>query len=237
MGRMIPLDGDPIIHPVLPFSLLLAGMAATIAIITGLCGFLRKRPPDLSAPPAAETPEFDIPPTNAAEPSLPPTQEATASTALEAETSEEAIKELPPPPGMRALKETYSCNNFMTKSASTRKLSSTLSVSSTLNISMKHARSISVSKIREKRRSKAEDSIWTKTIILGEKCKVSTDDDDDDNGVIYNGKLNSVSPYNPRAPRSMSMSRTISLRNPDYTIPNQDLDKEKGITRNEEKDS
>ena len=226
MGWMIPSVGDPIIHQALPFSLLVAGMAATIAIITGLCGFRRKPSPNLSAPHLAEKSDFDIPPSSAAETTSLPPQQTTTSTALETEEktekSEEVIKELPPPPGMRALKESYSCNNFMTKSASTRKLSSTLS--------MKHIRSISVSKIREKKRSKAEDSVWTKTIILGEKCKHSSDDD----GVIYNGKDNTVSAYYPRTKSTISISRTNSLRNSD-TIPDQD--KEKGLTRNEEEDS
>ncbi|XWS72433.1 hypothetical protein CRYUN_Cryun02cG0039300 [Craigia yunnanensis] len=148
-------------------------------------------------------------------------QQATTTTALETENSEQVIKELPPPPAMRTLKETYSCNNSMTKSASTRKLSSTLS--------LKLSRSISVSKIREKRRSKAEDSILTKTIILGGKSKIS-----DDDGVIYNGKLNTVSAYHPRTLSTISIYRTNSFRNPD-TFLNQD--NEKVITRKEEEDS
>ncbi|XVE97698.1 hypothetical protein REPUB_Repub03eG0041300 [Reevesia pubescens] len=231
MGRMIPLDGDPIIHPALPFSLLVAGMAATIAIINGLCGFWRKPRPELSSPRLADKSDIDIPPSNAAAETtlVPPQHPITTSTALETEEktedSEQVIKELPPPPGMRTLQESYSCNNFMTKSASTRKLSSTLSV--------KHARSISVSKIREKRRLKADDSVWRKRIILGEKCKVSYDDDDDDD-VIYNGKHNTVSAYHPKTLSTMSISRTNSFREPD-TIPNQD--KEKRVPRKDEEDS
>ncbi|EOY29937.1 Uncharacterized protein TCM_037314 [Theobroma cacao] len=220
MGRMIPLDGDPIIHSALPFSLLVAGMAATIAIITGLCGFRRKPSADSSAAPhLAEKSELDVPPSNnAAETTLVPPSVVTTSITLETEertdNSEEVIKELPPPPAMRTLRETYSCNNFMTKSASSRKLSSTLS--------LKHKRSISVNKIREKGKSKAEESVWTKTIILGEKCRVS---DDHDDAVIYDGKGNRVTTYHPRSLSTVSLSRTCSSRNPD-TISNQDKEKE-----------
>ncbi|XVF89067.1 hypothetical protein PTKIN_Ptkin19aG0101100 [Pterospermum kingtungense] len=234
MGRMIPLDGDPmIIHPVLPFSLMVFGMVATIAIITGLCGFRKKDPPETSV--SEEKSDVDIALSNAAETTLLPPQEATISTETETEDkTEEVIKELPPPPCMRAT----SCNNFMTKSAS-KSASNNFMIKSastrklTTPLSMKHVRSISVSKIREKTtRPKPEESVWTKTIILGEKCKVSHDDED--GGVIYNGKGNAVTAYHPRTLSTVSMSRTNSLKDPD-TVPDQDKDKK--ITRKEGEDS
>lgn len=217
MGRMIPLDSDPmIIHPALPFSLMVAGTVATIAIITGLCGFGKKASPDAKL---EEKSDVDIALSNAAETTLlPPQQQATISISTE---TDEVIKELPPPPGMRAA----SCNNFMTKSASNNfmsKSSSSRKLSSPL--SMKHVRSISVSKIREKTtRPKPEDSVWTKQIILGEKCKLpSQQDDDDDSG--SGGKGNTVSAYHPRTMSTISLSRNNSLKIPD-TLPDQDKDK------------
>ncbi|XVE70894.1 hypothetical protein DITRI_Ditri10aG0106800 [Diplodiscus trichospermus] len=183
-------------------------MAATIAIITGLCGLRRKHSPHLDTDP----------PSDAAETTSVPPQQATTSTALETDDAQ-LIKELPPPPAMRTLTETYSCNNAMTKSTSTRKFSTTLSA--------KHSRSISVSKIREKKKIKAEDSLWRKTIILGEKCKRLDDEDDDE------GELNTVSASHSGTQSTMSISRTNSFIDPD-TVPNQD--KEKGITRKEEEE-
>ncbi|MBA0681186.1 hypothetical protein Goari_012842 [Gossypium aridum] len=169
MGRIVPLDGDVVMHPALPFSLVVAATAATIAIITGLCGFFRKPPPELE------------------EPTSPTNEEQEPNTTADGGETEEGGNELlPPPPCMTALtfKNPENAGNLMKKSASTRsKLSSTFSVK-------KHVRSISVREIIEKgkhvqQRHHQEDSLWTKKIILGEKCRVSygvEDDDEDQNG-------------------------------------------------------
>ncbi|TYH60629.1 hypothetical protein ES332_D08G307800v1 [Gossypium tomentosum] len=174
MGRIVPLDGDVVIHPALPFALVVAATAATIAIITGLCGFFRKPPPELQEPTSADTTS----PTNE--------EQEPNTTADGGETEEGGNELLPPPPCMTALtfKNPENAGNLMKKSASTRsKLSSTFSVK-------KHLRSISVREIIEKgkhvqQKHHQEDSLWTKKIILGEKCKVSygvEDDDEDQNG-------------------------------------------------------
>ncbi|MBA0853050.1 hypothetical protein Goshw_012860, partial [Gossypium schwendimanii] len=155
MGRIAPLDGDVVMHPALPFSLVVAATAATIAIITGLCGFFRKPPPELEEPTS---------PTNE--------DQEPNTTADGGETEEGGNELLPPPPCMTALtfKNPENAGNLMKKSASTRsKLSSTFSVK-------KHVRSISVREIIEKgkhvqQKHHQEDSLWTKKIILGEKCR------------------------------------------------------------------
>lgn len=177
------------------------GVTATMAIITGLCGFRRRRPPDLPPPGLSEKPDIQSELVEKA-------QEATAiETGAKAGDSNSkqqmVIKELPPPPGMMMMKEAHSCNNFTLKSDSTRKLGTTLSV-----------KSISV-KIRDKKaRPKDEDSIWKKTIILGEKCKIS---DDDNDAVIFNGKHDTVLAYHPRTLSTISISRTGSFKVSDKT--------------------
>ncbi|MBA0744892.1 hypothetical protein Gogos_007494 [Gossypium gossypioides] len=176
------------------------GVTATMAIITGLCGFRRRRPPDSPPPGLSQKPDIQSE-------LMEKTQEATAIE-TDAKTGDNnskqqmVIKELPPPPGMM-MKDAHSCNNFTLKSDSTRKLGTTLSV-----------KSISV-KIREKKaKPKDEDSIWKKTIILGGKCKIS---DDDNDAVIFNGKHDTVLAYHPRTLSTISISRTGSFKESDKT--------------------
>ncbi|XP_074566400.1 uncharacterized protein LOC141823021 [Curcuma longa] len=66
---------------------------------------------------------------------------------------------------------------------------------------------------RKERKGEGEDTIWKKTIILGEKCKVSSDDDDDEE--VVDEKGNPQPYYRPRTPTSRSTSRNNSFANPD----------------------
>lgn len=61
-------------------------------------------------------------------------------------------------------------------------------------------------------REEAEGSVWMKTIILGERCRVPAEEDDD--AVFYDGKGNRISAYHPRTPRSLPVSRTCSYIDP-----------------------
>ncbi|OMP05561.1 hypothetical protein COLO4_08756 [Corchorus olitorius] len=227
MGRMIPSyhDDHPIINPAMPISLMVAGMAATIAIITGLCGFRKKKSPPLD-------PTADDAATTAADTAAQP-----QSTPLETEENIlELMKELPPPPAMqRTLMGTCSSNNLIGKSASTRKLSlSTLSV--------KHSRSISMNKFREKVGEKLgdklvkpkappdQDSLWRKTIILGEKCKISDRTED----VVAAGGYYPMT--RTRTMSTISLSRANSLKEQE-TVPPDDQnenDEKAAVTRKDE---
>ncbi|CAK7352912.1 unnamed protein product [Dovyalis caffra] len=145
------------------------------------------------------------------------------------ENDAQEVKELPLPPAMLMTAETTPANNFMKKSASTRSLSSV----SMKAMSMKLPRSMSLAwkdgeeKNNQKKKGKLkhEDSVWMKTIILGEKCKVP----DEDEAVIYDGKGKRISTYHKKASSSFSaMSRQnsqIDLK----AIPSQD--REKGVSR------
>ncbi|EEF46090.1 conserved hypothetical protein [Ricinus communis] len=139
----------------------------------------------------------------------------------EKQKEEFEIKELPLPPS-KQLKETFSCKNLLTKSASTRNL--------VRNMSIKIPRSMSMArkdqqedKIYHKKKGKLkhEDSIWMKTIILGEKCKVP---DEDQDAAIYDSKGNRITTYHPKTPRSLPVSRQNSFIEPS-AIPSQDSEK------------
>ncbi|KAK9946255.1 hypothetical protein M0R45_011728 [Rubus argutus] len=234
MGRSIPTDEtDLLIHPVLSLSLIAAGMAATIAMITALCSFRRKQPrnveEDIPQSPASKTKELEssladvvhVKTTEAEPTTTTAMSETTATVPQESETVDKEkedgadlkSKELPLPPGKKALglgadKTTNSCNpsnvdttpSQMKKSASERRLLS--------NLSIKLPRSLSMAKKGErvkeeynKRKNgklsmaKQEDTIWMKTIILGEKCRVP----DDDELVIYDAKGRRIPAYHPKS--------------------------------------
>lgn len=56
-----------------------------------------------------------------------------------------------------------------------------------------------------------EESVWMKTIILGEKCRVPNSDDDDEDMVVYDERGNKKRMYHPKTPRSLPVSRTNSF--------------------------
>lgn len=211
MGRRIPTNENPLRPPELSFSLLAVGLAATIAMIAALCGVQsRKRSSPSPSPKATEksggfisaatttTMTSLLTPPNPAEP-----LEPMAST----DNKETQDKELPLPPAMKQMEETDSSNR-LTKSASDRKM--------TMSLSRKLSRSMSMAKRDENHRRRKgkfnpEDSIWKKTIILGEKCKVP----DEDDAAVYDGKGNRISTYHPKSPSMFSLSRHGSFNEPD----------------------
>lgn len=198
MVRSFPSDDNPIIHPTISLSLLAAGMAAAIAMITTLCGVRSRRrapPSEASSPTATE---------NKQEGNTSPTPPAAAGgeTEQDGDQTEQRMKELPLPPKMQQF-SISSPPNTIAKSASERKLSHMRSMSIKVPRSLSVVRNhLDEGKQRRKDKIKGEESIWTKTIILGEKCKVSEEED----GVIYEGKGKKISAYHPRAHSSMSIS-------------------------------
>lgn len=131
------------------------------------------------------------------------TETTAAATAVIAEVELPRSQELPLPPARKHSNESHSYNRLPRAASSNNNLK--------MNLSVKIPRSRSVSKHRQdgkKEKLKREDSIWTKTIILGEKCRVP---DDDDDAIIYDGKGNRISTYRLRTPRSLTVSRTNSM--------------------------
>lgn len=116
---------------------------------------------------------------------------------------EQRMKELPLPPKMQQVVNS-SPPSQIAKSASERKLNHMRSMSIKVPRSLSVVRNhLDEGRQRRKEKMKGEESIWTKTIILGEKCKVP----DEEDGIIYEGKGKKISAYHPRAHSSMSFSR------------------------------
>lgn len=223
MGRKFPVYSDNIslIHQLLYFSFLIATFAATIAIITAICSvrFRRKSSP----PPPPKADPLNIPKDLKLNPSSspPPITTETISnsehvasierseqnnfTTETTENNEEVqIKELPLPPSMLVPKEPSSLykNSNLKKVASERRAS--------FSLSLKMGRSLSVARNwdnkedKNKGKVKTEDSVWMKTIILGEKCVP-----DEEDPVIYEGKGKRISAYHPKSYSTISRQNSF----------------------------
>ncbi|CAK8568440.1 unnamed protein product [Lathyrus sativus] len=216
MGRRPPLENIIVIHPFLHFSFFLASFVASIAIITAICSvrFLRKSQPD---PPQAqpldlskdsnETSPSPASPQHAEEHEPEHKNSTPVEQKQETENNEFLMKELPLPPAMLQPKESLSGIN-MKKVASERKTS--------FSLSLKMPRNLSLAKnwdqIKEdinKVKPKTEESVWMKTIILGEKCNP----DDEDDPVIFEGKGKKIAAYHPKS--YSTISRQCSFLDPD----------------------
>jgi hypothetical protein len=246
MGRSVPLDNITLIHPLLHFSFFAAGFAATIAIITVICTdrFRRKSQP---VPPKIEPSDVSKVLNDS---SLPSTAVATRNSSRheqenpppttddkdkpETDNNEFTIKELPLPPAMLVPKEPFSGNN-MKRVTSERRAS--------FSLSMKMPRSLSLAKnwdhLKEEKIKKnwdhlkeehikpklkpEQDSVWMKTIILGEKCVP----DDEDDPIIFEGKGKKIAAYHPKS--TMSISRQNSVLEPDALCVSQSQTQEDRI--------
>ncbi|KAJ6406537.1 hypothetical protein OIU84_010112 [Salix udensis] len=223
-------------------------MAGAMAMIKSLCGarFRRSRSKASKSPQRRGESNSDVSTTPSLASPSPPPQAAAVETrtappraqaggAAESQDIKESdaqeTKELPLPPAMQLAAETISANNCIKKSASTRSLSSM----SMKAISMKLPRSMSMARRdgddrknqKKKGKPKHEDSVWMKTIILGEKCKVP----DEDEAVIYDGKGKRISTYHKKASSSFSVMSRQNSQIDINAIPSQD--REKGVSREE----
>ncbi|KAJ0031889.1 hypothetical protein Pint_13769 [Pistacia integerrima] len=97
------------------------------------------------------------------------------------------------------------------------------------SVSIKVSRTLSsvknqYEKKKGKLKSGEDNSVWRKTIILGEKCRP---DDDDDDIMIYDNKGNRISTYHKKTndQSNHSLSRANSFIDPS-SIPSQDEHKE-----------
>ncbi|CAL1370485.1 unnamed protein product [Linum trigynum] len=209
MGRRIPSTNDRYnlesTHPVFSVSLFIAGMAAVIAISTTLCGYGVER--------KLESKSSSMSPSStkvAAEDENSETSEGGGKQEKCRDLDEEGSSHgsaLPLPPS-KQLRATYSCNNFVATTSISRK-----NLTKAMSMNLKRSVSEAKKQDREERKIKREkmrneDSVWMKTIILGEKCKVP--DQEDDMDVIFDGKGRKVSAYHPRTMSSYGLSRTNS---------------------------
>ncbi|PNY15621.1 hypothetical protein L195_g012320 [Trifolium pratense] len=225
MGRSVPYDNanNSLKGSFLYFSFSFLALATSIAIITTLCsvGFRRKKSTSPPPQPHTSSNPFVVTPTsNANEEAASTTTSANATifmsqeqprtsvasklenTTIEENNNEMLLKELPLPPAMQVMQQ--SNNNINTKlvnrTTSERKLK--------FNLSMKMPRSLSLARnwdkkedkyknleIGKKEKLKADEGVWMKAIILGEKCVP----DEEEDAVIYEGKGKKISAYHPRS--------------------------------------
>lgn len=192
--------------------LFIAGMAAAITMITSLCGvrFRRRSEPEGSKSPSPEGEHAESLDLSALE----------KNNAKENEESQ--FKELPLPPGKQFGDPSSAWENGaasgIKKSASTRHLNLTKAISTRI------PRSLSLVAGGEKKTvAKREDSLWKKTIILGEKCRLPDVDGHED--AVYDDKGRKIPAYHPK---------TTSFRDLGTIPPPPSHDKDKKMVGKEE---
>ncbi|KAE9586880.1 hypothetical protein Lalb_Chr23g0267841 [Lupinus albus] len=215
MGRRFPHDNISLTHPILYLSFIAVGLAASIAIVTALCGvrFWKKSP---SPPQSSSSDPIEL--EKDLDSSSPPSNMVATDKVenheniRETENNDTQTKELPLPPSMQQPHDLFHCSSMMKRATSERRTSFSLSI--------KMPRSFSVAKMRDLMEDKgnnikgklksSEDSVWMKTIILGEKCVP-----DEEDPVIYEGRGKKISAYHPKNSSSISVSRQCSFIDPD----------------------
>ncbi|RAL52865.1 hypothetical protein DM860_007633 [Cuscuta australis] len=191
MGRKLPQDyhnnyhNNPAHRPLLSYVFLVFSIATTVTIVTVLCGFLSRKKEKRRRQCNATTTEVEKENTEDRETNL---NSPRAPGEASPKAPEEDLHRLPMPP---AAKRAASYHFRSSSHASMTHKKATL----TSSMSMRVGGDAGKEKKREKK-LKHEDSIWKKTIILGEKCKVPDEEDDDD--IVYDEKGNKVTPYHPK---------------------------------------
>lgn len=224
MGRSIPAGNSPITNRALSYAFFAGWIAATIAVIAAMCGvrfpWRRSTPPGGGSSRKCTEEIAPAPTSNTAAPATPTSREEGVGLNPDDAAKpklQTVSQELPLPPGMRTLEESRSFNNNLSKSTSTQKMKTSLSlrVPSMRMPSMSMLRREDGSNLLGKagKPFKREDSIWTKTIILGEKCQVPEDEEDET--IIYDHKGNRISTYHRKNPSSLPISRSNSCIDPD----------------------
>ncbi|CAD5169153.1 unnamed protein product [Musa acuminata subsp. malaccensis] len=211
MGRRIafPSEANTSVHPSLVVCLVVAWIAAVMAVVLSFCATCnRKSSSKQSSPrsspsnesvakPAAET----TPAAAAQEQDESPAQEMQQQKQEEKEEEKVTVIEMAPDVATHGpLPPTV-----LPASASKRKLS--------LSFGKVPERLRTSRRERHGKGNDSEDSLWKKTIILGEKNRISTDDEEevvDENG-------NRQRHYHPKTPRSRQTSRNNSFAHPDET--------------------
>ncbi|KAL6985546.1 hypothetical protein U1Q18_018922 [Sarracenia purpurea var. burkii] len=225
MGRELLMVENRSIHPILSLSLLIACMAAIVTLISSLCVFRKKSPPPTSSQREKTedlTGGVNPPPneTTMEPPSAPVVQPKDTKDTSQSSDPEDPQLPLPPPPGMAHLRGAASYHYRTESSASGRNFSSSMSMRVQGGLGGVVAAAFRQPSRREEvqqdrkrdKKLKHEDSIWKKTIILGEKCRVP--DEDEDDAVMYDEKGNRISAYHRKTQSSLPVSRQTSFIDP-----------------------
>ncbi|KAK4787400.1 hypothetical protein SAY86_011233 [Trapa natans] len=234
MVRSIPAGNSPTTSGALSYVFFAGWIAATIAIVAGMCGvrfpWRRSQPPSGDGSSRKTTAEETSSVPQAANTEAPPPLEEGAGSDSDEATKpnpETVTQELPLPPRMRALNESQSFKNLSRSTTST----STMKLKTSLSLKVRSMKMPSMSMMKREdgkdllsktgKPFKREDSIWTKAIILGEKCQVPTEDEEE---IIYDKKGNRILTYHRKNPRpSIPISRSnssSSSKDPQDAVPN-----------------
>lgn len=226
MGRNIPSESIASTHPSLALPLLALWIVAAVSILTSLCVSLFRRPKQ--EPPFKPSPSItidrstenadDIVAGNANDTmleQLPPvitTITANTIEAIDMECQEETPPPLPPPlptPPMYVV--TQGPIPLIKKSHSRR--SHSLRIPEGLKLHEGLSKIKTCRRDRHEKTVMGEDSLWKKTIILGEKCRVESDDDED--VPVFDEKGNRQKNYHKRTMSLVPPSRSSSFANND----------------------
>ncbi|KAJ8448820.1 hypothetical protein Cgig2_011441 [Carnegiea gigantea] len=198
MGRNIPVVEITPSHSTLSLALFIVWMGALVAIVSSLCGIWSKKPAESSSTKGDSKANVDATVDITGSPLESPTQQAATNSD---DADDDTSKPLPPPPSATKLelgdhsgdkrrkpkidKSLSSLQPYISKNTSRRKLASSISMRMPTKIKDK------ASEFKDKaveikddighhtRLKQQEDSLWTKRIMLGEKCRLRTGDDDD----------------------------------------------------------
>ncbi|PIN13234.1 hypothetical protein CDL12_14150 [Handroanthus impetiginosus] len=167
-------------------------------LVSFLCGGLsRKKSPPPAANPVEENPKIEN-----SDASTKPGPSLRSSDNPEDHRQPPAHDEqqlLPPPPGRQQLRAASCHHQHQRSSSAASKLMSSMSM---------RVLGGGGGSRREEKKLEHEDSIWKKTIILGEKCRIP---DEEDDAILYDENGNRISTYHPKHNgNSISFSRQNS---------------------------
>lgn len=219
MGRKIPLDNnDPsqAFHQTLCVPLLLAGIAAVMALVSLLCGDRSRGKPESPSSthnPAEKTenspsisPPTAIKTQNDSESVLDIAESESSSSGSGSGSFKESQRNLLTGKRTQSIRGAFSSTNLLRKSASTQIMAKNLSTRMQRSVSMA-GRDLQ-DMMNKGGKPKPEESVWMKTIILGEKCRV----EDGEEAIIYERKGNKISAYHPKSSGSFIHHSAIRSR-------------------------
>ncbi|KAJ0971335.1 hypothetical protein J5N97_019294 [Dioscorea zingiberensis] len=157
-------------------------LVAGVAILAALCASHHRKSPAknrLIPPPIHESSK------NSNQELSPPTQPC------------KTLSEAPAKPGLRP-----------SSSASKRKLSMSLSVRIPEGLQRVKLRKREKQE-KDEEEEEDQESLWKKTIILGDRCRIPSDEEGE--AVVFDRRGNRVRNYRPRTPRSLPVSRSNSF--------------------------
>ncbi|KAL0330690.1 UNVERIFIED_CONTAM: hypothetical protein Sangu_1614500 [Sesamum angustifolium] len=221
MGKEIPLEKEKRTESVHQLTHAFLQQFAAVSLLCGVLGRKKASSPDGEAEKrddntdggATQMPQDQLTKPSAAE----STEDQARDTAQP--TSNDQQVPLPPPPGRQQFLRAASCHHQPERSNSmTSKLVSSLSMRVSNGMPGRQFSRREDKPWSKDKKLKPEDSIWKKTIILGEKCRVR---DDDEDNILYDEKGNKIATFHQK-PQTAAMSFSRHTTVPTCTTNNQE---------------